>query len=174
MNTAAKRTTTRQRPSGSRQRLPEGTRVRIRVPAHTLTLRAHTGTIVQREDEYYYIVRLDQPAYYDNGVQQYELAEIREMRDNFDVLDLDPDTLFVPTVVRQYVFIIDFTQPHREREPAEMYRDFLQSMTQARPLHLAFMHEGKRGDTMAKIIGIRQAGPDLYEVTAVDAEGSGA
>lgn len=64
--------------------LKPGTRVRLRAPAHGLKLAAATGSIVGPDKwEGYYIVRLDQPAWYENE----ELQEIREAWDNLEILD---------------------------------------------------------------------------------------
>jgi hypothetical protein len=80
-------TSNTQNTRNKRRALAQGTRVRLRAPSHLLTLRSDTGNIVRREDEHYYIVQLDEPAIYDNGVQHIDaLSEIRAAWDNLDVL----------------------------------------------------------------------------------------
>lgn len=66
-----------------------GTRVRIGSKATAVTLRAAEG-IVARQDQWddYVIVRLDEPATYENADgSTASLAEIRVMIDNLVVLD---------------------------------------------------------------------------------------
>jgi hypothetical protein len=65
-----------------------GTRVRIPTPHHTLTLRKDSGTVVGTAplDPGYLLVRLDEPALYDNGFRQKDLQEIVEAPDNLEVL----------------------------------------------------------------------------------------
>jgi hypothetical protein len=65
-----------------------GKRVRLRSASHVLTLRSNTGRVVGRGRwNGYFIVRLDEPATYDNGVgRPYELREIVQDIDNMDVL----------------------------------------------------------------------------------------
>jgi hypothetical protein len=70
-------------------RLVAGTRVRLVEPSHALDVPVPTGYIVG-PDEWtdYYIVHLDAPARYrhaDGHVE--ELSEIREDRDNMELLD---------------------------------------------------------------------------------------
>ena len=72
-------------------RLKTGTRVRLRAPAPGLKLRSDTGTVV-RPDEWlgYYIVHLDQPAYYEHTQGNLEVLEdICEAEDNLEVLPTD-------------------------------------------------------------------------------------
>jgi hypothetical protein len=78
------------RRSAGRRDIPLGTRVRIPHPSHVLTLRTNTGTVVGREDVDTYLVRLDEPAIYDNAVQHIdELPEILETWDNMEILPGD-------------------------------------------------------------------------------------
>ena len=61
-----------------------GTRVRLLEPTHGLKLEVTTGSIVRPDKwEGYYIIRLDQPAWYESE----ELQEIREAWDNLEILD---------------------------------------------------------------------------------------
>jgi hypothetical protein len=66
-----------------------GTRVRLTSSSHTLTLRSDTGTVIgpSPTDEGYVLVRLDQPAIYDNGFRREDLWEIVEAPDNLQALD---------------------------------------------------------------------------------------
>lgn len=71
--------------------LEPGTRVRLAHPPFELTLRSDLGTIVGADpvdgDIGYYIVRLDQPARFDDQVgEPEELTEIVEAADNLEVL----------------------------------------------------------------------------------------
>jgi hypothetical protein len=65
-----------------------GKRVRLRSVSPVLTLRSNTGRVVRRGRwSGYFIVRLDEPAIYDNGVAEpYELSEITQDIENMDVL----------------------------------------------------------------------------------------
>jgi hypothetical protein len=69
--------------------LAPGTRVRLIDPSHALDAPVLTGYIV-RPDEWddYYIVHLDMPARYQDGLGHSKLlTEIREDRDNLEVLE---------------------------------------------------------------------------------------
>lgn len=71
------------------QLLPPGTRVRLRSASHVITLQSDTGAVVGPDEKWdgYYIVRLDLPARYDNGVHPPTLLdEMREAVDNLEVL----------------------------------------------------------------------------------------
>jgi hypothetical protein len=70
--------------------LAKGTRVRLRSVSHVLTLAAgpsgDLGRIVGRDELDYYLVRLDRPAKYDDGVVVGYLREILEDADNLEVV----------------------------------------------------------------------------------------
>jgi len=65
-----------------------GKRVRLRSASHVLRLRSNTGRVIGRDKwNGYYVVRLDEPAIYDNGIgEPYELREVVQDIDNMDVL----------------------------------------------------------------------------------------
>lgn len=78
-----------------KQELKAGTRVRLREPSYNLKLLSQTGTIV-RPDKWmdYYIVRLDEPAYYVHADgRQEELTEVREDIDNLDVIPAEKEAI---------------------------------------------------------------------------------
>ncbi len=71
-----------------------GVRVRVHAASHVLRLAADTGQIIRPDTLWdgYYIVRLDQPASYDNGVAPpTRLSEIRLAIDNLEPLEPRPD-----------------------------------------------------------------------------------
>ena len=66
---------------------PCGTRVRLKGHSHTLTIAADIGTIVGPAEYGYYLVRLDEPATYDDGIGRPErITEIRQAWDNLEPL----------------------------------------------------------------------------------------
>ena len=70
--------------------LTPGTRVRLAYPSFEVTLRSDRGTIVGPDpdcgDIGYYVVRLDQPALFDDRVSPpEEVTEIVELLDNMEV-----------------------------------------------------------------------------------------
>ncbi len=71
-----------------------GARVRVHAASYVLRLEADTGQIIWPDTLWdgYYIVRLDQPASYDNGVSAApRLSEIRVAIDNLEPLEPRPD-----------------------------------------------------------------------------------
>ena len=77
--------------AGAHPTLTPGMRVRLAHPGPLLTLRSDLGTLIRPDEEYgdlgYWIVRLDQPALFDDRVGEIEeLQELLEMDDNLELL----------------------------------------------------------------------------------------
>jgi len=77
--------------AGAHPALAPGMRVRLAHPGPLLTLRSDLGTLIRPDDECgdlgYWIVRLDQPALFDDRVGEIEeLQELLEMDDNLELL----------------------------------------------------------------------------------------
>lgn len=68
--------------------IPLGSRVRLLGKSHVLTLRSNLGRVIEPDRfDGHYIVRLDEPAMYDNGVgDPYELRDVVQAADNLEVL----------------------------------------------------------------------------------------